>query len=174
MSNAWDPFMIFRAPPHGVGQGSSSTCCSIHSLSSGALAASTPLLTAVLGSCPTVPVSLNCWGLLLQFGCTFTNGLSWALFMVPQLSFSVWLLWLWAFNCYWGWTFTNNVGLQWSSSTHLLCSPEPLPYLCRPSSSNTLLAQCRTHAIISGLYCLVCVPWCQSPSTPEAAGPSSE
>lgn len=111
--------MIFCAPPHGLGQGSSSTCCSTHSLSSEALAASTPLLTAVLGSCPTVPVSLNCWGLLLQLGCTFTNGLSWALFMVPQLNFSVWLLWFWAFKCYWGGTFTNS--LSWLLTVPSLC-----------------------------------------------------
>jgi hypothetical protein len=47
-------------------------------------------------------------GSLLQQGCTFTNSLSWGLFMVPSLNFSPWPLQSWGSNCYWGSIFSNG------------------------------------------------------------------
>lgn len=45
-----------------------------------------------------VLASLQCWGLLLQLGCTFTSSLSKALFVVPSLKFFAWPLQSWPFS----------------------------------------------------------------------------
>lgn len=42
---------------------------------------------AAAGDHPVVLASPKCWGLLLQLGRTFTNSLSWTLFMVPSPTF---------------------------------------------------------------------------------------
>lgn len=54
-------------------------------------------------------------GSLLQQWCTFTNSLSWALFRLPSLKFSMTSQY-WGFNCHWVYTFSSGLSLLLTKS----------------------------------------------------------
>lgn len=73
VSNACDSLTIFWTLPRGLGHLSSPALLSSEAQQAPLCAA------AVLGNHPMVLASPKCWGLLLQPGCTFNNGLPWPL-----------------------------------------------------------------------------------------------
>lgn len=86
MSNLGDPLTVFWAPAKGLGLLSGSALCLLGSCWLHCTTA------AVLDGRPKAWASPRRWDLLLQLGCTFTRSLSWALCLLPSLSFSEWPL----------------------------------------------------------------------------------
>lgn len=86
MSNIWNPLTIFWAL-----SGPWVTSLALHSGAHTVCLLRSGWLHSITDGCfgghPIVLAFPQLWGLLLELGCTFTTGLSWALFMTQSLKF---------------------------------------------------------------------------------------